>query len=120
MKRAEQPRNYQSLEAAAQTMRAYSEQVLVLLEKMDIIVLNSKELITNLHLNGVNIRCLGDMYKRAQLPIIRKYLLSEMVSRVCCKMVRSKLQTAIKDASLDRSSKHNEAQADISILDSVF
>lgn len=35
-------------------------------------------------------------------------------------MIRKKLQQAIKDSSLDRSSKKSSAEGDIQLLDSVF
>jgi hypothetical protein len=97
-------------------MRAFSEQVLNLLERMEIVVINTDELVTSMHLNGVNLRCLSDMYKRAQLPLVKKYLLAEMVSRACSKIIREKLQAAIQDSSLDRSSRQNPASSDIGLL----
>ena len=81
--------------------------MLGLLESFEIVVLNHKEMLTNMHLNGVNIRTLGDMCKRSHNPLVKKYLISEMVARSCSQLLHQELQHALFGFNLEATSKNN-------------
>lgn len=101
-------------------MRSYAEQVLGLLETFEIVILNTKELVSNFHLNGVNIRTLGEMHKRAHNPLVKKYLMSEMVARACAQLLRQELQGSLIDLGSGPSNRNAPSHSEAALLDIAY
>ena len=73
-------------------MRDYGLDVTKYFQSMDLSVINTSELTKQFHFNGVSLRCLGLFCGQCDNPLIKKYLISEIASRVCKKIMRSELQ----------------------------
>lgn len=67
-----------------------------MIENMDITILNTADLTKQMHLNGVSIRCLGLFASQCDNPLIKRYFVSEIASRVCKKIIKSELQQELK------------------------
>lgn len=54
-------KGFSQLDEAARKMREYGGEIATMIENMDVVILNSNDLKKQLHLNGVSIRCLGQL-----------------------------------------------------------
>ena len=70
-------------------MRDYGLDVTKYFYSMDLSIINRSELTKQFHFNGVSLRCLGLFCGQCDNPLIKKYLISEIASRVCKKIIRS-------------------------------
>ena len=85
-------RGFAQLDEASRRMRECGCEVTKMMENMDLVILNTIEMTRHFHLNGISMRCLGLFYGQCGNPLLRKYLISEMASRACKKLLRSQLQ----------------------------
>ena len=83
-------------------------------------VLNTKELVGNMHLNGANVRTLGEMHKRCRNLFIKKVLVSEMVGRACAQLLRQELQHNVLGLAIGPTSKNTSAPSEAGLLDLCF
>ena len=112
-------KGFSQLDESSRKMREYGSQVSKLMEDLDIVVLNTSEMTRQFHLNGVSMRCLGIWYSQCENPLLKKYFVSEIASRVCKKIIKSELQQEIRRMEESHSSLSSQPN-NIMLLDSAF
>ena len=101
-------------------MREYGTEVATMIQNLDITILNSTDLTKQFHLNGVSIRSLGLYAGQCDNPIIKKYFVSEIASRVCKKIIKSQLQKEMKKMKAQKYQLSDLEPMNAALLDEAF